>query len=218
MMKFFGAENFDYTLSFYTTSIYDRSMYEAITQVIGDLVPNKPYIENVLSTFCNTSMMEKAFLFDRDTRICLAGDVLSIDNDAFRFCSDTLLMLEDMFRIMWSEIKDEQMKEEYRRDNPKSKIKPHRGFVTLDGSEYMYAYQVDRSLIMVSVGKDRSTMKDALLEYNAAQTAKGIRKILTRKTTTTPYIDILINDYENKQSGVAEARGYEPPAAPTNPQ
>uniref|UniRef100_A0A8C5S2C2 Ras-related GTP-binding protein n=1 Tax=Laticauda laticaudata TaxID=8630 RepID=A0A8C5S2C2_LATLA len=51
-------------LSFYLTSIYDHSIFEAFSKVVQKLIPQLPTLENLLNIFVSNSGIEKAFLFD----------------------------------------------------------------------------------------------------------------------------------------------------------
>ncbi|XP_015757553.1 PREDICTED: ras-related GTP-binding protein C-like [Acropora digitifera] len=61
-------------LSFYLTSIYDHSIFEAFSKVVQKLVPQLPTLENLLNILISNSGIEKAFLFDVVSKIYVATD------------------------------------------------------------------------------------------------------------------------------------------------
>ena len=50
--------------SYYLTSIYDQSIFEAFSKVVQKLVPQLPAMENLLNILIAECEIEKAFLFD----------------------------------------------------------------------------------------------------------------------------------------------------------
>jgi len=55
-------------LSFHLTSIYDHSIFEAFSKVVQKLIPQLPTLENLLNIFISNSSIEKAFLFDVNSK------------------------------------------------------------------------------------------------------------------------------------------------------
>lgn len=51
-------------VSYYLTSIYDHSIFEAFSKVVQKLLPQLPTLENLLNLLVSTCALEKAFLFD----------------------------------------------------------------------------------------------------------------------------------------------------------
>jgi len=48
-------------LSFYLTSIYDHSIFEAFSKVIQKLIPQLPTLENLLNILCSVSPQRPVF-------------------------------------------------------------------------------------------------------------------------------------------------------------
>ncbi|KNE64499.1 hypothetical protein AMAG_09514 [Allomyces macrogynus ATCC 38327] len=86
-------------LTFYLTSIYDHSIYEAFSKVIQKLINQMPTLENLLNTLCSSSSIEKAFLFDSFTKIYLATDSSPVDIQSYELCSDMLDVMMDLESI-----------------------------------------------------------------------------------------------------------------------
>ncbi len=57
-------EGFDsVNLSFYLTSIYDHSIFEAFSKVVQKLIPQLPTLENLLNIFVSVTMIISVSLF-----------------------------------------------------------------------------------------------------------------------------------------------------------
>lgn len=50
-------------LSFYLTSIYDHSIFEAFSKVVQKLIPQLPILENLLNVFISVYIVLKTWLF-----------------------------------------------------------------------------------------------------------------------------------------------------------
>lgn len=64
----------DIPLSFYLTSIYDHSIFEAFSKVAQKLIRQLPTLENLLNILNSNSGIEKSFLFDVVSKIYIATD------------------------------------------------------------------------------------------------------------------------------------------------
>ncbi|KXS20524.1 hypothetical protein M427DRAFT_52125 [Gonapodya prolifera JEL478] len=86
-------------VSFYLTSIYDRSVFEALSKVMQKLVKELPTLENLLNILCSTSAVEKAFLFDVLSKIYIATDSSPYDLQTYELCSDMIDVVIDIGAI-----------------------------------------------------------------------------------------------------------------------
>ncbi|GBB95986.1 hypothetical protein RclHR1_02660007 [Rhizophagus clarus] len=86
-------------LSFYLTSIYDHSIFEAFSKVIQKLIPQLPTLENLLNILCANSGIEKAFLFDVNSKIYIATDSSPVDMQTYEICSDMIDVIIDISEI-----------------------------------------------------------------------------------------------------------------------
>ncbi|KAF9583574.1 hypothetical protein BGW38_009135 [Lunasporangiospora selenospora] len=92
-----GLENVQ--ISFYLTSIYDHSIFEAFSKVIQKLIPQLPTLENLLNILCANSGIEKAFLFDVISKIYIATDASPVDSQSYEICSDMIDVIIDISSI-----------------------------------------------------------------------------------------------------------------------
>ncbi|KAI8334065.1 Gtr1/RagA G protein conserved region-domain-containing protein [Blakeslea trispora] len=77
-------------LTYYLTSIYDNSIYEAFSKIIQKLIRELPTLENLLNVLCMNSGIDKAYLFDTLTKIYIATDSSPVDMQSYEICSDMI--------------------------------------------------------------------------------------------------------------------------------
>jgi Ras-related GTP-binding protein C/D len=99
-------------MSFYLTSIYDHSIFEAFSKVIQKLIPQLPTLENLLDILISVihmvlcydlfltrkqnCRMEKAFLIDVVSKIYVATDSSPVDMQTYELCSDMIDVVVDV--------------------------------------------------------------------------------------------------------------------------
>ncbi len=83
-------------LTFYLTSIYDHSIFEAFSKVVQKLIPQLPTLENMLNIFVSNSGAEKAFLFDVISKIYIATDSSPVDMQSYELCCDMIDLIIDV--------------------------------------------------------------------------------------------------------------------------
>lgn len=89
-------------VSYHLTSIYDSSIFEALSSVIQKLVPELDVLQNLLNTLINNSGMTKAYLFDIMSKIYVASDTRPSDSDIYQVCSnyiDVVIDFTDLYNF-----------------------------------------------------------------------------------------------------------------------
>ncbi|EIM91514.1 uncharacterized protein STEHIDRAFT_49232 [Stereum hirsutum FP-91666 SS1] len=61
-------------INFHLTSIYDHSLHEAFSKVLGRIVDSLPWLEELLNSFCANSQASKAYIFDIKSGLRVAHD------------------------------------------------------------------------------------------------------------------------------------------------
>jgi len=82
-------------LAIHLTTVYDGSIYEALSRVVQKLVPEQAALEQLLDLACDQSGMDKAFLFDTNSKLYLATDSRALDEETYTLCSDFLDLVGD---------------------------------------------------------------------------------------------------------------------------
>ena len=86
-------------VSFYPTSIYDHSIFEAFSKVIQSLVPQLPTFEALLNTITASCRFEKVYLFDVLSKIYIASDTTPVHLPAYELSSDFIDVIVDLSEV-----------------------------------------------------------------------------------------------------------------------
>ena len=92
-----GVEN--PAINFYATSVYDHSVYDALSKVMQQLNPHLATFETLLNTLTASCRFEKLYLIDVSTKLCIASDTLPADPAAYQLCCDYIDMILDLSSI-----------------------------------------------------------------------------------------------------------------------
>jgi len=148
---------FDMHFSYYLTSIYDQSIFEAFSKVVQKLVPQLPAMENLLNILIAECEMEKAFLFDVVSKIYVATDHNPVDIQSYELCSDMIDVVIDVSCIygMKNEASDE-----IAYDDKSSSV------IRLNNNMVLYLRQVASYLALVCLVRTQNFDKQGLIDYN----------------------------------------------------
>ena len=81
---------------FYMTSIYDHSIFEAMSKIVQQLIPQLSVLETLLDGLIVSCAMDKAFLFDIVSKIYIATDSNPVDMQTYELCSDMIDVVIDV--------------------------------------------------------------------------------------------------------------------------
>ncbi|CAX39825.1 GTP-binding protein, putative [Candida dubliniensis CD36] len=87
-------------LSFYLTSIFNHSIYEAFSRIVQKLIPEVSSLENMLDNLVEHSSIDKVFLFDVNSKIYVATDSSPVDIQTYEVCAefiDITIDLDDLY-------------------------------------------------------------------------------------------------------------------------
>merc|ERR1740131_503910 len=126
-------------LSFYLTSIYDHSIFEAFSKVVQKLIPQLPTLENMLNMFISNSGIEKAFLFDVLSKIYIATDSSPVDMQSYELCCEMIDVVLDISDIYGKDDMQVQF------DKESSSI------IKLNNQTILYLREVSRYLALVCI-------------------------------------------------------------------
>lgn len=83
-------------LSFYLTSIFNHSIYEAFSRIVQKLIPELPSLENMLDNLVEHSSIDKVFLFDVNSKIYVATDSAPVDIQTYEVCAEFIDITIDL--------------------------------------------------------------------------------------------------------------------------
>ena len=88
-------------ISYHLTSIYDHSIFEALSEIVQQLLPLSVsgFLKNILTSFVTKCDIEKAFIFDVVSKIYIATDANIPDPDTVSLCSDLIDLTVDVSGI-----------------------------------------------------------------------------------------------------------------------
>jgi len=158
-------ENF--RLSFYLTSIYDHSIFEAFSKVIQRLVPHLPTLEGLLDILITSCRIEKAFLIDVVSKIYVATDSSPVDMQTYELCSDMIDVVIDISCIYGLRGEAEGLAYD---TESSSAIKLSNGMV-------LHLREVNKYLALVCLLKEENLEKQGLIDYNFKCFKKAIADV-----------------------------------------
>uniref|UniRef100_A0A3B3T8U7 Ras-related GTP-binding protein n=1 Tax=Paramormyrops kingsleyae TaxID=1676925 RepID=A0A3B3T8U7_9TELE len=154
-------------LSFYLTSIYDHSIFEAFSKVVQKLIPQLPTLENLLNIFISNSGIEKAFLFDVVSKIYIATDSSPVDMQTYELCCDMIDVVIDISCIYG--LTGEEAGIPYDKESM--------AIIRLNNTTVMYLKEVTKFLALVCFLREESFERKGLIDYNFHCFRKAIQEV-----------------------------------------
>lgn len=162
----------DIHLSFYLTSIYDHSIFEAMSKVVQKLIAQLPFLENLLDSLIASCIIEKAFLFDVVSKIYIATDSNPVDMQTYELCSDMIDVVIDVSCIYgMKENKGDSLAYD---SESASTIRLSNGYV-------LYLREVNKFLALVCLMREESYQQAGLVEYNVACLKSALADTLSNR-------------------------------------
>ncbi|KAF2799713.1 hypothetical protein K505DRAFT_53017 [Melanomma pulvis-pyrius CBS 109.77] len=178
-------------VSFYQTSIYDHSIFEAFSKVIQKLIPQLPTLEALLNSLCSTCHIEKAYLFDIMSKIYIATDTSPTDIGSYEICSDYIDVVIDVSEIYgWDRPDDNDEKD----DTSHSEIieignNDAESLITMErkGNNYLYLREINKYLALICLmGDDSPAEKKAVIDYNVGVFQAALKQVFPRAERDVP--------------------------------
>lgn len=143
-------------LSFYLTSIYDHSIFEAFSKVVQKLIAQLPALENLLNIFVSNSQIEKAFLFDVVSKIYVATDSSPVDMQSYELCCDMIDVVIDVSCIygLGDEVDSSAFDEK------------SQSVIKLNNSTVLFLKEVNKVLALVCILREENFGHKGFIEYN----------------------------------------------------
>ncbi|KAK6874788.1 GTP-binding protein GTR2 [Candida tropicalis] len=142
-------------LSFYLTSIFNHSIYEAFSRIVQKLIPELPSLENMLDNLVEHSSIDKVFLFDVNSKIYVATDSSPVDIQTYEVCAefiDITIDLDDLY------VENDKNKNESNGNNNSTNHKHVRNAPTelksishLSNGSVLYLKEMIRGLALVAL-------------------------------------------------------------------
>ncbi|KAJ9638257.1 GTP-binding protein gtr2 [Coniosporium tulheliwenetii] len=168
-------------VSYYQTSIYDHSIFEAFSKVIQKLIPQLPTLESLLNSLCANCRIEKAYVFDVLSKIYIATDTSPTDIGSYEICSDYIDVVVDVSEIYgWDRPSEngnaDESIEETGNNDAESLITMER-----KGNNYLYLREINKYLALICLmGDDSPAEKKALIDYNVGVFQEALAQVFPR--------------------------------------
>uniref|UniRef100_A0AAY4DU18 Ras-related GTP-binding protein n=1 Tax=Denticeps clupeoides TaxID=299321 RepID=A0AAY4DU18_9TELE len=164
-------------LSFYLTSIYDHSIFEAFSKVVQKLIPQLPTLENLLNIFISVGIDHVtlyAFLFDVVSKIYIATDSSPVDMQSYELCCDMIDVVIDVSCIYG-----------LREDGGGSAYdKESLAIIKLNNTTVLYLKEVTKFLALVCILREESFERKGLIDYNFHCFRKAIHEVFEVGSST----------------------------------
>ncbi|EME47450.1 hypothetical protein DOTSEDRAFT_107806, partial [Dothistroma septosporum NZE10] len=165
----------DRGVAFYQTSIFDHSVYEAMSKVVQKLLPQLPAMEALLSRLCSACRIQKAYLFDTISKIYLATDASPTFLKDYEVCSDYVDVIVDIKQIYGWQGRGQ--------DNTQTSGESSavgESLITYDksGNTYIYAREINEYLSLICVmGQGSTADKRILIDYNVTILQEALQQM-----------------------------------------
>jgi Ras-related GTP-binding protein C/D len=182
------------TVRYHLTSIYDHSIYEALSRVVQRLIPQLPTLENLLNVFVSTCSMEKCYLFDVVSKLYISTDSSPVDMQSVELCSDMIDVVLDVSGIYGLGPKDDDEDEQEDDADPPHLLHEDNGaidpdsaydkdsasVIRLSNGMVLYLKEVDTMLALVCITRSENFRKKSMINYNIGMLTKALRALVTK--------------------------------------
>lgn len=165
-------------VSFYLTSIFDHSIYEAFSRIVQKLIHELPSLENMLDNLVQHSSIDKIFIFDVNSKIYVATDSSPVDIQTYEVCAefiDITIDLDDLY------IENENSKNGNQEVVKKQELK---SISHLSNGSLLYLKQMIRGLALVALVRHDENNSDlsldslmTIIDYNVNNFKKSLMKM-----------------------------------------
>ena len=200
-----GIPDGSVAIRYHLTSIYDHSIFEALSRVVQRLIPQLPVLENLLNVLTATCSMEKAYLFDVVSKLYISTDSGPVDTQSVELCSDMIDVVLDVSGIygfsggintaspdtavetaskLISQAPADELEEEFigvgenSESSSSAYDKESASVIRLSNGIVLYLKEVDTMLALVCITRGENFARKSLINYNIACLKRALRSIV----------------------------------------
>jgi len=184
LMSHLHEDGVSASVIFYSTSIYDHTIFEACSRVVQRLVPQASTLEQLLDLLVAHCRMEKAFLIDVLSKTFIATDSSPFDPFNYELCTDMIEIVIEMSCIYGHPVVDDKVKGPASSDQSLGLSAPSasdsRGasedvedsktstmcLIQLSTGHILYLRELDRLVALVCVIREENFDRQYLVDYN----------------------------------------------------
>lgn len=158
--------------AYFLTSIYDHTIYEAISKVVQKLLPQVKHIATLMDNLVNASRLDNAFLFDVLSKVYIAKDQQMDELGLYEICAELIDVLIDVTCIYGMEEGgsfkfDKDSSSVIKLEHPEGK----------EGNVVIYLREVEKCLALVCIVKESEFAQKQLIDYNIDKFKEGLTEI-----------------------------------------
>lgn len=168
--------NSNITPTFYSTSIYDYSLFETFSKIFQKIMQQNNLLSNLLDHLTLSCRFEKAYLFDVFNKIYLAIDSSPMEAQTYEICSDMIDVVLDMSGIYG----DENNNDSYFDDNSTSLIRIINTERSENSQSVLYLRFIDSNFALICIVNESNFEKPHLLDYNIKLFRNAVKEILNK--------------------------------------
>jgi Ras-related GTP-binding protein C/D len=161
-------------VGFYSTSIYDHSLYEAFSKILQKIMPQNGFLSSLLDNLSTSCRFEKAYLFDVINKFYLAIDSAPMEEQFYEICSDMTDVVLDMSGIYGEAINNDIFFDE----NSYSLIKISNISRSENSKSLLYLRFIDTNLALISIINEENFERQHLIDYNIKLFKEAVKEIL----------------------------------------
>lgn len=154
------GDKIDIKITIHTTSIYDHSVFDAVSKLVQKLNPQLNLVERCLDLLIQNSKMEKAYLFDLVYKVYVASDTMPGDIQTYELCSDMLDVVIEISCIYGNQDEGALAEQALKYDPRASCV------IKLDNRNLLYMREVDRCLALVCIIREDNFERQHLIDHN----------------------------------------------------
>merc|ERR1711933_13484 len=159
-------------VSFHCTSLYDNTIFEAVSKVVRKLFPVQiPKLEQCLDSLAASSRIEKAYIFDVLSKVYIASDAEPVDLKSYELCSDMIDVTIQVIQIYGKPKGHNNMM-----INGTCDASCH---INLLNGRILFLKEVDNCLAVVCIMKEEHFDKPELLNHNIESFRQALEEIFT---------------------------------------
>jgi len=165
----------DLKVSYFATSIYNSSLFEAFSKIFQN-IPQNRNLSALIDHLANTCGFEKAFLFDVFNKIYLASDSSPNGAQSYEICSDFIDLILDVSGI-YSDQKENDASDLCFDDNSICSIKIN-SEINSDSKNILFLKFIHRNLALIAIVNEENYERSNLLEHNINLFKQAVKNIL----------------------------------------
>lgn len=107
IQDFINEHEVQFSFNCYRTSIYDNSIFDGLSKCIQRILPKRSSVQNLLNSLSQSCNMDKVYLFDTYSKLCIAMDSTPNETGLYELCCDSIDVVFELVNIYCSEEKSD---------------------------------------------------------------------------------------------------------------